>query len=221
MRRAAVAVFAAGVLAYIAFAAIPWLTRDRDFPSTIPQPPPLTAQSVVALGPGDVVCMRAVAVEQHAGQVRFVTGTYGKPGPPLEVRVTGEGYRTTARLPGGYADNSAHAVAIEPPTRPLLVTACIRDAGARKVALYGSSDRSRSRVLVTVNGHGEGVAPQLAFYEREPVSIAERLSSVVERVAAFHGFLGHTWLVWLVALLVVAAVPAGIGAALWLAMGRE
>jgi hypothetical protein len=215
MRRAAAGAFGAAIVAYLVFAALPWLTRDRDFPSTIPQPPPLTAQSLVQMKAGDDVCMRDVAMEPHAGQARFVTGSYGRAGPALELRISGPGYRVRRHIAAGYPDNHSHVVAIDGPPRNMLVTVCIRDQGPRKVALYGANDRARSRVQVTNDGVREGVAPQLAFYEARPASIADRLGSVVERLAAFRAFLGHTWLVWLLALLSLIGVPLAIGYGLW------
>lgn len=221
MRKAALAVFGAAVVACLVFAALPWLTRNRDFPSTIPQPPPLTVQSLVEMKAGDDVCMRDVAMEPHAGQARFVTGSYGRTGPALEFRISGPGYRVRRHIAAGYADNHPHVVAINGPPRTMLVTVCFRDEGPRKVALYGSNDRARSRVQVTNDGAREGVAPQLAFYEAKPVSIADRLGSVVDRVAAFRGFLGHAWLVWLLALASLIVMPVGVGIALWRAAERE
>lgn len=211
MRRAALAVFGAAVVAYLVFAALPWLTRERDFPSTIPQPPPLTVQSLVEMKAGDDVCMRDVAMEPHAGQARFVTGSYGRTGPALEFRISGPGYRVRRHIAAGYPDNQAHAIAIDGPPRNMLVTVCFHDDGPRKVALYGANDRARSRVQVTNDGNREGVAPQLAFYEAEPVSIGDRLGSIVDRVAAFRGFLEHAWLVWLLALASLIGVPLAIG----------
>jgi hypothetical protein len=114
-----------------------------------------------------------------------------------------------------------HSIPIDPPPRTELVTVCFTNKGMRRVALYGSNDRTRSRLFVTANGHRDGVAPQIAFYEAKPVSIADRASSLATRVVAFHAFLGHTWMAWLLAALVLAGVPVAIGAALWRAMDEE
>lgn len=221
MRRAAVGLFAAAIVAYLVFAALPWLTRDRDFPSTIPQPPPLTEQSLVEMRAGDDVCMRDVAMEPRAREARFVTGSYGRTGPALEFRISGPGYSVRRRIAAGYPDNHPHVVPIDGPPRTMLVTVCFRDQGPRRVALYGSNDRARSRVQVTNDGAREGVAPQLAFYEARPVSIADRLGSIVGRVAAFRGFLGHEWLVWFLAIASLVGMPAGLAIALWRAAERE
>ena len=221
MRKAALGVFGAAIVAYLVLAALPWLTRERDFPSTIPQPPPLTEQSVAVMNAGDDLCMRDVALEPHARQARFKTGSYGRTGPALEFRISGPGYRVRRHIAAGYPDNHPQVVPIAGPSRPMLVTVCFRDEGPRKVALYGSSDRARSRLRVTNDGKREGVAPQLAFYEAKPVSIADRLGSLADRVAAFRGFLGHAWLVWLLAIASLAAMPIAIGIALWRAAEDE
>jgi hypothetical protein len=53
------------------------------------------------------------------------------------------------------------------------------------------------------------------------VSIGARLSSVVDRVAAFHGFLGEVWRVWLRAARLAVGVPPGVGVGLWRALERD
>lgn len=213
--------FALVLVGWVAYEVVPWLTKERDFPSTIPQSPGLSSLATVELGKGETLCMRDVAMEPHARQARFRTASFFRKGPALEFRISGPGYRVVRRIAGGYPDNFSHVVAIDPPPREMLVTVCFRNTGRRKMALYGANDTARSRVQVTLNGITQPVAPQLAFYEATPVSIADRLSSVVRRIAAFHGFLGQTWLVWLLGALVLAGTPLLIGVGLWRSLQDE
>jgi hypothetical protein len=214
MRRAAVLTYVVA-LAVFALFAVPFLTHKRDQPAAVPNPPPLTRIALDQVGPRASICISGIAMEQRSQVARFQVGTFGKPGPPLALVVTGSRYRATAHERGGYADNTIHAVPIRPPSRAQLVRACIRNLGDKMIELYAADDNARSRARVTVGGEGVTATPTLAFYESSRRSIADRLPLTVERMSTFRGPLGHEWLIWLLLAAFVIGLPLGVGAVLW------
>jgi hypothetical protein len=214
IRRAAIAAYAIALVVFGAFA-IPFVTHKRDQPAAVPDPPPLKRVALDAVPPGASICMSDIAIEQHSQEARFQVGTFGKRGPPLDVVVTGAGYRAGAHARGGYADNAVQSLPIRPPSTDQLVRVCVRNGGSDKIALYAANDSARSRARVDVDGKQLRATPALAFYEASDRSIAERMPASVERMSTFRGPLGHEWLIWLVLIAFVVVLPLGIGAALW------
>lgn len=215
MRRAAVIAYALALVVFGVFA-IPFLTRDREQPAAVPDPPALKRVELDEVPPGKSVCIADIAAEQHSDVVRMQVGTFGKTGPPLALSVTGErGYRAHASEPGGYPDNLTHALRITPPPSAQLVRVCLRNGGDQRIVLYSAADSARSRARVTVDGEPLRGTPALAFYEAHRRSIAERVPQSVDRIATFRGPFSHSWLIWLLLGAFVLVVPLGIGAVLW------
>src|SRR6476661_3902898 len=143
MRRAAVITYAVALLVFVAAVAIPFVARKRDQPAAVPNPPALSKVSLDEVAGGATLCISDIAAEPHSQVARFQVGTFGKPGPPLDLVVTGAGYRTAARERAGYADNATHQLAVAPPPRAQLVRACIRNRGRNRVVLYSAGDSAR------------------------------------------------------------------------------
>src|SRR5918999_358678 len=74
---------------------------------------------------------RPVAFER----VRLVVGTFGRPGPPLRVAVTGG---TGGEVAGGYADNSTVEAAVGEVPAGGRLRVCVRNAGRVPVGPLGS-----------------------------------------------------------------------------------
>jgi hypothetical protein len=220
MRKPALIAFVVALIAVVAFEVVPWLGRERDFPAEIPNPPALQAISLDVVKGGQTICIKKIAAETHSREARFTVGTYKKPGPELELRVSAPGYRAVAHQPAGYADNSTLRLRIGPPPRAMLVTACIANRGTTKIALYAADDRARSRAAVDVDGKRVSATPALGFWEGREVSIGDRAGVTVERMATFRGFLGHTWLLWTLLALFCVGTPVALGLALWRGMDR-
>lgn len=221
MRNWALGAFVAGLVAFVVFAVMPFFGDQHDFPAAITSPPPLVSVALDVLHPGERLCMGRLAAERHSQVGRLKVGTYGKPGPPLELSVTGPGYRSAARVGGGYADNSVTAFHVQPPPRAMLVTVCARNAGRVKVALYSAADRAESRAAVSESGHSVHATPQFGFWEAKQRSIGERLPLVVDRMATFRGPLGYGWVVWVVLALFVFGLPLGLAGVVWAGAKRE
>ena len=217
MARGRPALGAAGVVIALAIFAVavvaPWASRDAVRPASVPSPPPLLELGLVPVAPGEIACIRPVVIDEHSARATFGITTYGKPGPPVRVRLRGRGYRQTGRIAGGYADNLGHQVEIAPPRSAVAAEACFRNAGRSPLALFGTArhrPNSRSRSRVEERPVNSDIA--LAFFERGPRSLVDRLPDTVERVTAFRPALVGPWLVWALLALVLLGVPA---AAAW------
>jgi hypothetical protein len=221
MRSAALVAYVAVLAAFAVFVGKPFLEKQHEFPAEVPSPNPLAVQSLDVVRGGGRVCMTDVAISRQSEQMRFQIGTYGKPGPPLQVSVRAPGYHAAARVAAGWADNLVQHVPLPRPARDQLATVCIRNGGRHKIAFYAAADNARSRVRVIIDGRRLVETPQLAFYERGSASIAQRASLTADRLATFRGVFGHEWIVWALAFLFAVAMPALVGAGLWRSLGRD
>jgi hypothetical protein len=209
-----VVVFVVAVAAGTIAMAIPFVTRNRDFPASIPSPAPLYATDVIALPPGQSACFGKAVAEQHSRQARFRTTTYGRPGPPLRLTLAGPGYTHSYDLPGGYPPVGEQRVAIQPPARPTPLRVCIANRGKHPVGLFASSDRTRSRSLAIVGGHVTGASVVFGFWETGVVDVRRRLPDIAERITIFRPAYVGKWFAWTLALLLVVAIPAALLVAL-------
>ena len=132
-------------------------------------------------------------------------------GGRIGTRITSE-----SRYVGGTFTCSVY----EPPARETAASICIRNRGDRRVALYGAADRTNSRSQVRVDG--QPVVPDfgIVFYEREPVSIIERLPTSIERATTFRGPLTED-LLWVLIVLFVVGTPLGVLLALFWSLRDE
>jgi hypothetical protein len=203
----AVGVYMAALAVFAVAVGLPFLQKKRDIPAEVPSPPALVATSLDVIPPGGRLCMRDVAISAQAQQMRVALGTYFRPGPALGISVRAPGYDARARVPAGYKDNSTLIVPLRRPPSSRLVTVCVRNTGTRKLALYAAADRAQSRVVVTIDGRHVSPTPALSFNEARAVSIAASAGVTAGRIAVFRGFLDHSWIVWLLALLALVAAP--------------
>lgn len=213
--RSAVAATTVVLVLFTALVAVPFLTDKRDYPASIPQASPLYFTSVVPVAPRSQACFRDAVIEEHSEEARFRVGTVRRAGAPLRMSILGPGYSFAARIQGGYQDNELLAVPVDPPTRPTPVRVCIRNDGRTRMDLYAAGDSTRSRSHVELDGRRLERAIQFSFWERQPRSIAERFPETIERMTVFRpGWVGE-WLLWPLAALLVAGMPAVAVWGLW------
>jgi hypothetical protein len=210
MRRAATALGLALLLAAAAVWGLPYLTRDRDYFATTPQPYPLYAAATIPLRPGQRACMDRAVVDRYSGQAHLQVGTYRRRAQPLELSLNGAGYHARARVPATYADSRPFAIPVRPPVGPVEVTICLRNAGARRIALYASDDRTNSRSQVRVDGRKVPPDFDIYFTERRPVSILQRLPVGLRRASAFRFFGVSPVTLWPLLILFVLGVPLAV-----------
>jgi hypothetical protein len=208
--RAATATISAAVVLLVGVIAwwTPWLTRDRQFAASVPQPPPLFAITLIPLGRHDRACFSDAVMDARSETARFQVDTRGGPAQPLTLSLTGSRYRVVRHIPPDYANDQLIVVPLSPPQQDLAVTACLINEGRRNIELFGSSDRTKAPYTTRVNGRPVSANPEFAFYERRPTSIVDRLSTIMDRARAFRpGFVGP-WLLWPLAIAFAIGVPA-------------
>jgi len=210
MRRAALALGLALLVIAAAIWGVPYLTRERDYLATTPQPDPLFTVATIPLYPGQRACMDRAVVDQYSELARLRVGTYGRRAEPLEFSLSGAGYHAAYRVPATYADSQPFEVAVRPPAGPLETTICLRNVGERRIALYASDDRTNSRSRVLVDGRKVLADFDIVFSERRPVSIADRLSVGLQRASAFRFFGVSPVTLWPLLILFVVGVPLAV-----------
>jgi hypothetical protein len=207
MRRVALVTGLGLLVAAAAVWGVPYLTRDRHYYATTPQPKPLFTATTIPLRPGQRACLDRAVVDQHSEQARLLV--HGR-AVPLELSLSGAGYRAAARVPATYADSRPFEVAVHPPAGPVEVTICVRNAGTRRIALFASDDRTKSRSQVRVDGRAVAPNFDIVFTERRPVSIAERLPASLQRASAFRFFGISPVTLWPLLILFAVSVPLAV-----------
>jgi hypothetical protein len=213
--RPVLAILGAGLTLLVALLAwfVPYLNRERETVSAVPVPPPFFALEGVGLAPGREACISEVAFDTD-GEVAELTALAGKrSGPPLELVARGEGYSARSTIEGGYDRPALLRTPLDPPTRSVLGTLCIRNRGVRPVGLLATSDARTSVPRSTTQVDGESVALDVSvrLLAAENGSVLERAGEMLERVAAFKpGLLGTPLLLWLLFLLVAGGVAGGV-----------
>lgn len=207
MRRVALASGLALLVAAAAVWGVPYLTHGRHYYATTPQPKPLFTATTVPLRPGQRACLDRAVVDRYSEQARLLV--HGRP-VPLELTLTGAGYRAEARVPATYADSRPFQVAVRPPPRPVEVRICVRNAGGRRIALFASDDRTKSRSQDRVDGRPVVPNFDIVFSERRPVSIVHRLPVSLERASAFRFFGVSPVTLWPLLILFALGVPLAV-----------
>jgi hypothetical protein len=95
---------------------------------------------VATVPPGERLCQESEIVPPQSASVELSVGTYGRPGPPLEVSV---GDSSTGRRNGGYGDGWVRVPYSGPAAArdeaQAVPRVCVRNAGDRRVALAGKA----------------------------------------------------------------------------------
>jgi hypothetical protein len=212
----------AAALFVVAFATslVPWLTRERVFISSTPTNLPLNAITDVRLRHGQSVCVSGFGLDSTAEGLRFVVGSVAKAKttPMLQVTVRAPGYRSEARLAGGYPPGTPVVVGLRaPPRRVEGASACIRNEGSTIGIVGTTNPRDLAPVDVRVDGKSSVAQPSLTFVQRRPASIIDRPGEILTRVSAFRPFPAVPFLLGALALLVILGVPFALVGALSLA----
>ena len=210
MRRAALLTGLVVLVAAAAVWGLPYLTRERQYYATTPQPKPLYTATLVPLRPGQRACLDRAVIDRYSQQARLLVYTHGQPAVPLELSLNGGGYRAAARVPATYADSRPVEVPVRPPLHAVEVTICVRNAGGRGIALFASDDRTRSRSQDRVDGRPVTPNFDVIFTERRPVSILRRLPASVQRASAFRFFGVAPATLWPLLIVFAFGVPLAV-----------
>jgi hypothetical protein len=189
----------------------PYLTKQRDFPASIPQPPSVVAVGLLRMKPDQIACLDEAVMDTHSERALFQVETYNKPTGPLRLELTGKGYHAAVDIPASsYKDEAIINVPVPAPRRDTFVKACVTNAGRRTAALFTTTVAEPGPVAATLDGKPVAPNPWLAFYEGKRTSIAHRLTTIVSRMAIFRPPVIGGWLLWPLGALFVLGVPAAL-----------
>lgn len=219
MRRWGISAFGAVVAGGFAAVAIAAGSDERDLAFTLGVRPSLVAAEIP---PGAEGCQRPVPVSEPFTGVRTQLGTYERPGPPLELTVRdARGSAVLARgdLARGYPDVSQQTIELDRRIGGAnRVSVCLRNAGDRRVAVYGGPELARRNSSVEVDGQEVATDMTLVF-TRESRSALALVPDVFDRASAFRPAWVGPWTFWALAALLLLAVPGLLAAALRDAFG--
>jgi predicted membrane protein DUF2142 len=172
----------------------------------------VTAEAFMAvLEPGVRLCQDGESVPRGTGAIRLTLGSYGRPGPPLELTAGG----TRTRLARGWREGTV--LIRTPGIRAGATTVCLEHDGPGRVAVAGGpADVS---VGLEVDGQPLGARARFEYTTAEARSWWSLLGEIGDRMAAIRVAFPAAATAWLwIALL--AAVVGGVAALLLLPVSR-
>lgn len=193
---------------------VPFLTAKRTFVADVPAPPALFTLAQVTVPARGQACLGDVTVEPSVRFAQFTVRPASpspRGGPPLALTLQASGYRSATLLGGGYPGGAAQ-LAIAPPRRAVIGTACISNRGRAPLLLNGSAEaRTLSRSPLTVNARlipGEDFT--LELIDGANRSLIDDLGTVFAHASRLTDGLVPVWLVWAIAILAALGVPLGV-----------
>ena len=157
--------------------------------------------------------------ESDFDRVAFTLGTVdGRPGPRVDVEMQTLDGRTFARgtVPAGYRSTGPipERVAVGHVTTRAPMRVCLRNAGPTSVAVYGNGDLASRTSRIVLDGKPLGVDMALSFEHAEPRSAVSILPSMLGRASLWRAGWFGAWTYWVLAAVVLLAVPALLTVAL-------
>jgi hypothetical protein len=208
--RAALFTFVAGVAVVLLLAA----TDQRHLAFSLAV---RASEPGVVVYPGHEACQRDIDVEERFDSVTILPAAYFKPVPRLELRVLDRpSGRTIAIgvLPVGHLENRATTIRLAPAVpRGRRVDICFRNAGAWKVALFSGPATDNEPSFGTLDGRLLPSDILIDFVRSEPRSTLSLIPDIFRRAALFHPSWVGAWTFWILAAVLVLAVPAALVAA--------
>jgi hypothetical protein len=216
MRRALalVAVVAAGVVALV----IVQVSQSSTLAFTLGAAPQAPLAKVDSR---QTVCQNTINVPPSSAfdRVALQVGTNGRPGSRLDVTILRRRVPIAAgTLRAGYPDvppgGGFRTIPVGHVAGGQQIEVCVTNQGQHAVSLYGSGELANRVSNATLNGNPTNYDLALLF-ERPSRSRASLIGDVFQRASLFRpGFVG-AWTYWVLAALMVLAVPA----LLWRALG--
>jgi hypothetical protein len=202
----------------------PFLERQTQPVAGVPAPAGLSVASGFALPSHGKACMTSVALEPNGKLAAFglrpASASRGG-GPPVDLLLSGAGYRAVLHVPGGYPGGSV-LLPIAPAPRSEIGQACFVNRGHSTVLLTGTSEpRSVSRSPMTIDGRSVAGDVALAFYDDRPRSLLSRVGDLFAHASTLTDRLVPVWLVWAIAIVVAFGVPIAAISALFLALRED
>jgi len=216
----ATAVIAAGALLLLA---LYMLHKEKPIAGT-PAPRALFKATVFTIPPHQRACLGPVTLPPGGSLMQFELrevqgGAHGT--PPLEAVLSAPGYRATASLPAEEPEGVV-GVPVQPPAHYAIGSVCLVNRGTSPVGLAGSTEaRSVSRVKLSINGRPAAGDIAVTFLKSRPQSRLGRLAEVFDHASNLTDRLIPPWLVWIVALTALLAVPIGTVAVIHRALQED
>jgi hypothetical protein len=168
----------------------------------------------VEVQPGQEACQRDVDVEEPFDSVTILPAAFFHPVPRLELRVLDrESRRTVATglLGDGYPENKATTIRLHPAIpRGRRVDVCFRNAGAWKVAFFSGPGQDNETSFGTLDGRFIQSDIVIDFVRSKPRRTLSMIPDIFRRAALFHPSWVGAWTFWVLAVLLVVAVPAAL-----------
>jgi hypothetical protein len=214
-RRSALVAFAAVVLVAAVAWWLPFLTQKHEVLDATPSPPGLFGSTVVSLKSGQTLCWSKLPLDGDVQVVGFVPVTNGGPAPPLRLHLAAPGYSFSTRVPGGYPERQVLHVPVTGTPPAENGTLCVRPLG-HGVGFFATNEpRTLSRPDVAVGGQTvPGVDVVVQFSERNPRSLLQLPGTIATHAKVVAAPLLPHWLLWLLVVLPVLAVPLLVGFAI-------
>lgn len=179
----------------------------RDARTSTPGLGALFSREVVLLKAGGRACLEPVTFQPETGQTRVRVQVPRKVAPRLDLSFRAPGYSERVTVPP-LEPRVEGEVRVEFPRPEREVTGefCFHNRGPTPINLIGTNEgRSLLPVDLTVNGEArEDANLELHLLRPGGHSLASRRGEIVDRASAFTAGLIPGWLLWPVALLLVA-----------------
>ncbi len=197
------------VVAGWAYWFVPWLTEDRPALVSTPGPYAYGKPYELALEPGRRACLDSIVFTPDTEVAQIRVFTHGRPAVPLRVTASGEhGYRAENVLTR-YLDGQEAAIPLRTPRDEEFGELCVRNDGRQPIALAGTQEvKTAARGVTRVDGTEAPADLSVLFFEAGDRSVASRLGWFADRIALWKP--GGPALVWLLGVLVLAGMPAGV-----------
>jgi hypothetical protein len=204
------AIVAAGIACFV-----PTATRNRLVFSSTPNPPPLFEATQLKIRKGETACTRGVVLDDDAARMRVIVGSFGRPPVPIDLILSGPGYRFHRVLRDYPPVATAVQMEIPQPLRTLTAELCLANRGPRTFALGATAEsRTKSRTVTYVGGEPIIGDPTIQLFERERRSLAALLPTMIRRAAFFKPGVVGPWTFWVLGALLLLVLPLGSMAAL-------
>jgi hypothetical protein len=202
--RAALAAFLVGVLGLFVAA----VTDKRHLAFSLAVRPSAPG---ILLQPGQQVCQRGIDVEEPFDSVSLLLATYFQPGPRLVMSVTDDRSRrvlASGVLPDGYPDSKVSVTRLDR-TVPAggRATLCVRVAGARQVAMFSGPGTDNAPSRGAIDGRYVSSDLLVDFVRSKPRTTLSLIPDVFRRASLFHPAWVGPWTFWVLAALLLVAVP--------------
>ena len=214
MRSTGLAALIATVVSGLLVLALVAERDDRELAFTIGVVPSAPAAELKS---GETVCQSPISVPQSFDRVSLQAGAPGSLGQPLRVSVlSADGNRRLGRgaVPGGYFGPAEQATTVGEIAAGQKISVCVRNAGARKVALYGNTGSAALPSAAVQKRRALDTDIALVFLNRERHSMLSLVPEVFERASLFRpGWVGP-WLFWALSAAALLGVPLLLARAL-------